>query len=59
MKITYRERALADSENIFQYLNERSPSGARNVLRAIADLITRDRGLLAYGEQGHMSAVEC
>lgn len=39
MKVRYRERALADLEGIFQFLNERSPSGARNVLAAIADAI--------------------
>jgi plasmid stabilization system protein ParE len=39
MKVTYRARALADLEAIFSYLNERSPTGARNVLRALADAI--------------------
>jgi len=39
MKVRYRERALADIESIFQYLNERSPSGARNVLAALADAV--------------------
>ena len=37
MKVRYRERALADVAEIFKYLNERSPTGAQNVLRAIAD----------------------
>lgn len=35
MKVRYRARALADIENINTYLEERSPSGAANVLRAI------------------------
>lgn len=35
MKIRYRARALADLEGIFLYLNERSPSGANNVLHAL------------------------
>jgi toxin ParE1/3/4 len=35
MNIRYRARALADLEDIFLYLNERSPNGARNVLHAI------------------------
>lgn len=35
MKIRYRARALADLEDIFLYLNERSPSGAHNVLHAV------------------------
>jgi toxin ParE1/3/4 len=39
MKVRFRALALADLENIFQFLNERSPAGARNVLRAIHDAI--------------------
>ena len=39
MKIRYRARALADLDGIFQYLNERSPGGARNVMSAIRDAI--------------------
>ena len=39
MKIRYRPRALADIESIFQFINERSPAGARNVLHALADAI--------------------
>jgi len=39
MKVRYRARALADIDGIFQYLNERSPTGARNVLRALAGAI--------------------
>lgn len=39
MKVRYRERALADLDGILLYLNERSPTGARNVLRAIADAV--------------------
>ncbi len=39
MNVRYRARALADIDDIFQYLNERSPTGARNVLSAIADAI--------------------
>lgn len=39
MKVRYRALALADIESIFQFLNERSPAGARNVLRAIHDAI--------------------
>jgi len=35
MKVRYRARALADIEDIFRFLNERSPTGAHNVLRAI------------------------
>jgi plasmid stabilization system protein ParE len=35
MKIRYRARALADLENIFRFLDPRSPTGARNVLSAI------------------------
>jgi plasmid stabilization system protein ParE len=39
VKVRYRPRAQADLDDIFQYLNERSPTGARHVLGAIADAI--------------------
>jgi plasmid stabilization system protein ParE len=39
MNIRYRARALADLDDIFLYLNERSPTGARKVLHAIAAAI--------------------
>ena len=35
MRVLYRERALADLDDISRYLSERSPTGARNVLKAI------------------------
>jgi toxin ParE1/3/4 len=35
MRLTYRQRALGDLDDIFQYLQKRNPVGARNVLRAI------------------------
>ena len=35
MKVRFRERALADLEEISTYLSERSPIGAINVLAAI------------------------
>jgi toxin ParE1/3/4 len=35
MKVRYRGRALADLEEIFQYIDKRSPSGARNVIDEI------------------------
>ena len=35
MKVRYRARALADLDDIFRYLDERSPTGARNVMAAI------------------------
>jgi plasmid stabilization system protein ParE len=35
MKIRYRPRALADIEDIYEYLESRSPSGARNVIAAV------------------------
>jgi plasmid stabilization system protein ParE len=35
MRIRYTPRARGDIESIWYYLNERSPSGAHNVLRAI------------------------
>ena len=39
MKVRYREAALADLANISGYLEKRSPSGARSVLRAIHSAI--------------------
>jgi toxin ParE1/3/4 len=39
VKVRYRAQALADLDAIFKYLNERSPSGARNVLSVLADAI--------------------
>ena len=35
MKIRYRAQALSDIDEIFQYIQERSPTGAQSVLRAI------------------------
>ena len=35
MRLQYRAQALADIDAIHRYLEERSPSGARSVLRAI------------------------
>ena len=35
MRVRYAPRARGDIERIYQYLDERSPSGARNVLKAI------------------------
>ncbi len=35
MRLRYRAQALADIDAIYHYFEERSPSGARNVLRAI------------------------
>jgi len=35
MRLRYRAQALADIDGIHRYLEERSASGARNVLRAI------------------------
>jgi toxin ParE1/3/4 len=39
MKVRYRARALADIDEIFKFLNARSPAGARNVLHALAGAI--------------------
>jgi toxin ParE1/3/4 len=35
MRLRYREQALADLEQIFEYLDERNPVGGRNVIDAI------------------------
>jgi plasmid stabilization system protein ParE len=39
MSVRFRERALSDLEDIAQYLEPRSPTGARNVLSAIHSAI--------------------
>jgi toxin ParE1/3/4 len=39
MRVRYREQALADLEGIFQYLDRRSPVGARKVIKAIHEAI--------------------
>jgi plasmid stabilization system protein ParE len=39
VKVRYRERALSDIDGIFEFINVRSPAGARNVLHALADAI--------------------
>jgi hypothetical protein len=41
MRIQYRARSLADIDEIFSYIDQRSPSGALNVLHAIFDGIQR------------------
>jgi toxin ParE1/3/4 len=35
MKVRYSPQARNDLQDIFQYLHDRSPSGAANVMRAI------------------------
>jgi plasmid stabilization system protein ParE len=35
MRLRYRAQALGDIDEIYRYIEERSPSGAHNVLRAI------------------------
>ena len=35
MRLRYRGQALRDLDEIYRYIEERSPNGARNVLRAI------------------------
>jgi len=39
MKVRYRERALADLEEINRFLGPRSPIGARSVLQGIRDAV--------------------
>lgn len=50
MKVIYRPRALADIDEIFRYLEKRSPTGARNVISAIYDSI-RTIGEQPYGSE--------
>ncbi len=39
MRVRYTPEAFADREGIFAYLQERSPSGARNVMASIRDAV--------------------
>ena len=39
MRVRYTPEAFADRERIFEYLRERSPSGARNVLASIREAV--------------------
>lgn len=39
MRVRYTPEAFADRERIFEYLQERSPSGARNVMAGIRDAV--------------------
>jgi toxin ParE1/3/4 len=39
MRVRYTSEAFADRERIFEYLRERSPSGARNVMASIRDAV--------------------
>jgi plasmid stabilization system protein ParE len=43
MKVRYSPQVRNDLQDIFQYLHDRSPSGAANVMRAIyAGIMRRD-----------------
>lgn len=39
MRVRYTPRAFADRERIHQYLAERAPEGARNVMASIRDAL--------------------
>jgi plasmid stabilization system protein ParE len=39
MRVRYTPEAFADSERIFEYLRQRSPGGARNVMASIRDAV--------------------
>jgi toxin ParE1/3/4 len=45
MRIRYRAQALRDVAEIFRYIEERSPTGAHNVLQSIRD------GIMLVAEQ--------
>ncbi len=51
MKVVYGELALADLDQIFQYLDARTPASARNVAAAIKSAISdiADHPLAARG----------
>ena len=39
MRVRYTPGAFADRERIFEYLRERSPSGARSVMASVRDAV--------------------
>jgi toxin ParE1/3/4 len=39
MRVRYSPRAFADREQIFDYLHQRSPSGARNAMASLRDAV--------------------
>ena len=41
MKVHYRRRAVIDLDEIHQYITERNPQAARNVVDAISDAIAQ------------------
>jgi toxin ParE1/3/4 len=52
MRVRYSPRAFADREAIYDYLEKRSPQGARNVKLAIVQAI---RGLASYPRLGQLT----
>jgi hypothetical protein len=44
MRVRYRQRALIDLAEIYDYLTERSPAGARNLFAAFDPSSTVARG---------------
>jgi addiction module RelE/StbE family toxin len=55
MRVRYTPRAFADREAIYDYLEKRSPQGARNVQRAIAHAI---KSLTIHPRLGQRTEVE-
>ncbi len=58
MRVRYTPKAFADRERIFEYLRERSPSGARNVMASIRDAtrLLSDRPYSGYQTDGSRCA---
>ncbi len=54
MKVRYRQRALADIESIYDYLNERSPRAATEVVGRIRSAADR---LSQWPHMGHLGRV--
>jgi addiction module RelE/StbE family toxin len=50
MRVRYTPDAFADRERIYEYLRERSPSGARNVMKGIREAVRllRDQPYSGY-----------
>ena len=54
MRVRYTPEAFADRERIFDYLHERSPSGARRVLASIREAV---RLLGEHPYSGHQTDI--
>lgn len=55
MRVRYTPRAFADREEVYEYLEKRSPQGARHVKLAIVRAI---RGLAVYPDSAGLAKMD-